>query len=209
MKSFKEYFYLKENVLTDITDIKHIFTSNIVHGNINLQSQRLAILPNWSNIEVIGHFDCSNNRLKTLIGSAKVVDGSFYCWSNKLITLIGAPSSVGENFICGYNKLENLEGAPKRIGLDFKCHNSSNLTSLKDNGIEYIGGDMSFKHCPNIQEDQWQYLPVINGALITDKDLNRNEYLILHKLQALGRIGELRLIGNIEQSEDDDDPFNL
>jgi hypothetical protein len=204
MTNFKDYFYLKEEV---ITDIHHIFETNIAQ-DIDISNQQLTKLPNWMHLIVKGDFDCYSNNLTSLEGAPKEVGGNFYCCNNNLTSLEGAPKEVGRNFSCLDNNLISLEGAPKEVGRHFNCSNNLNLTIL-ESGSKIVSKDFYCFNCPNIREDQWQYLPIINGSLITNKVLNRNELLTLQRLKALGRIGELDLRGNIEQSEDEDDPFNL
>jgi hypothetical protein len=203
MKNFKDYFYLKEPIFktnTSNTDVEYFkllkddILKDIINrsnnneiDNINIASFNLPSLPNLNNFKVIKNFKCS---------------------SNKLITLEGSPSSVGGDFYCSGNKLISIMGASKIIGGGFYCNSMSTLRYLENSGIEYIEEDMNLSNCENIHEDQWQYLPIIGGALITDKDLNRNEYLTLQRLQAQGRIGKLVLTGQIEELEDDD-PFNI
>jgi hypothetical protein len=228
MTNFKEYFYLTEQT---IRDPNHIIKGDYIQ-NIYIANNRLEKLPDYSRITVTGDFDCNNNDIINLIGSPKDVQGTFWCEGNiklenligcskhisgnfecagnqNLITLKGAPRSINRCFNCGYNNsLTSLLYAPETIGENFYCNNFENLTIL-EGGPKIVRGTFNCIGCPSIREDQWQYLPIIGGALITDKDLSRNELLTLQRLQALGRIGELVLRGNIEQSEEDDDPFNL
>jgi hypothetical protein len=164
-------------------------TENSYHQDtIDVSHKWLAKLPDYSNLKI---------------------SGSFLCYDNYIPSLIGSPSSVGGDFDCSENDLKTLAGAPKIVNGSFKCSGNVFLKILKDSGLDYIGHNMYLDNCPNIQEDQWQYLPIIQGTLYTDKDLNRNEILTLQRLKALDRIGKLYLSGKIEQSKDDEDPFNL
>jgi len=76
-----------------------------------------------------GSFDCSCNKLTSLVGAPSSVGGNFSCSRNKLTSLEGAPSSVGGGFLCSDNKLTSLVGAPSSVGGYFSC-SSNNLTSL-------------------------------------------------------------------------------
>jgi hypothetical protein len=244
MQNFKDYFYLKEEV---ITDIHHIFKTNIVQ-EIDISSINLKKIPDYRDIvvkgyfncyynhlttlegapekvggyfncyynhlttlegapeKVGGYFNCSNNDLSTLEGAPKKVGGNFICFNNHLTNLLGAPETVGGNFYCFNNHLTTLLGAPETVGGGFYCYNNP-LTTL-EGGPKFVKGDFNCKECFNIKEDQWKHLPIINGALITDKNLTRDEYLTLQRLQSRGRIGKLELTGKIEELEDDD-PFNF
>jgi hypothetical protein len=75
-------------------------------------------------------FDCSDNKLTTLMGAPQSVRGRFVCDSNQLTSLAHAPEYVGRDFICNRNQLTNLVGAPEEVGVDFNCH-SNPLTSLE------------------------------------------------------------------------------
>ena len=79
---------------------------------------------------VVGErFDCSNNRLTSLVGAPREVGESFACENNRLTSLEGAPRKVGWGFFCSNNQLTSLEGAPQEVVCDFRCYNNR-LTSL-------------------------------------------------------------------------------
>jgi len=88
--------------------------------------------------EVIGNFDCSNNKFTTLEGSPEYVSEFFWCSHNKLTTLKGAPRKVRGGFICSDNELVSLEGAPRYVGFEFLCLRNR-LRSL-EGAPEYVGG---------------------------------------------------------------------
>ncbi len=87
---------------------------------------------------VDGDFVCRNNKLTSLIGAPEKVHGCFSCESNQLTSLEGAPTVVGEDFDCGSNKLTSLIGAPKEVGGDFFC-NYNKLTTLKGSPEKIVG----------------------------------------------------------------------
>ena len=73
-------------------------------------------------VDVVGDFDCSSERLKTLSGvKFGKVSGDFDCRYNQLTTLEGAPQEVGESFYCDENQLTTLKGAPQKVGEHFVC----------------------------------------------------------------------------------------
>ena len=76
-------------------------------------------------------FDISENKLTSLEGCPKYVEGTFYCSDNNLKSLIGCPKEVGGNFYCENNQLITLEVAPEYVGGYFHCKNNPNLKSLK------------------------------------------------------------------------------
>ncbi len=100
-----------------------------VDGDVNLMSFSFENLPLKFN-KVSGSFDCSDNKLTSLIGSPKEVGGDFYCYNNQLTSLIGSPKEVGGGFDCYNNQLTSLEGSPERVGGFFYC-NYNQLTSLE------------------------------------------------------------------------------
>ncbi len=78
---------------------------------------------------VTSDFGCSDNRLSSLEGCPREVNGFFDCSNNQLTSLEGAPERVSDIFDCSSNKLTSLEGAPQEVDT-FDC-NSNRLTSLK------------------------------------------------------------------------------
>lgn len=115
-----------------------------INGKLVTQETRNEI---W-----VGDFWCDHNKLTSLTGSPKEVDGrvsfahnnlmslkdspkkvskDFICMNNKLTSLIGAPKEVGGHFVCVANNLTSLEGASKNVGGTFDCSNNK-LTNLKD-----------------------------------------------------------------------------
>ncbi len=107
-----------------------LYVKNGSKGNLSLQFLKLTELPViLKDITVGADFDCSNNKLTSLINAPKFVGGTFYCENNKLTSLDGATEYVGGNFGCIRNNLTSLTGAPKSVGRDFGC-SYNNLTSL-------------------------------------------------------------------------------
>jgi hypothetical protein len=89
---------------------------------------------------VDGSFDCTNNRLTTLIGSPRVVTGDFNCSMNDLTSLEHSPITVGGDFLCYGNNLVNLIGITVKVVGDLSCHNNL-LTSLEGCPKE-VGGEL-------------------------------------------------------------------
>ena len=103
-----------------------LYVKNGSKGNLSLQFLKLTELPViLKDITVGADFDCSNNKLTSLINAPKFVGGNFNCSYNELTSLEGAPKTVGENFGCSFNKLTSLVGAPKSVGEDFYCRNNN------------------------------------------------------------------------------------
>lgn len=89
----------------------------LVRGSIRLSGKGMTQLPDLSNVDVLGNFQCDSNLLINLKGSPRSVGEGFYCYNNQLVTLEGASRSVKGTFYCSCNRrLANLEGAPE----DFK-----------------------------------------------------------------------------------------
>jgi len=95
-----------------------------VDGDVHLYKKNLTKLPIKFNY-VSCFFDCSDNKLTSLIGAPKSVGGFFDCSDNKLTSLIGAPKSVGGYFNCYGNELTSLIGGPEYVGGDYYyCYNN-------------------------------------------------------------------------------------
>jgi hypothetical protein len=100
-----------------------------VDGPVDLRNRNLEQLP-LKFRTVKGYFDCSHNKLTSLIGAPKTVLKNFFVCNNNLLTdLKGAPQEVETDFICSNNLLESLEGCPQ-IVREFSCRNN-NLQTLE------------------------------------------------------------------------------
>lgn len=113
-------------------------------SNINFSNYDFYILPDLSDLDISGDFDCSNNnKLKSLKGAPKNVLGTFNCSNNNLNSLEGSPESVGVDFVCHSSELKSLKGAPESVGRNFDC-DYNNLTSL-EGAPKSVGGNFSFE----------------------------------------------------------------
>jgi len=111
------------------------------YSNVDFYNKGFYILPDLSDLEIKGDFDCSGNKLNSLKGAPKSVGVSFNCSYNKLKSLHGAPESVGVDFYCNNNSLNSLEGSPKSVGRDFNSSENS-LNSL-EGSPKSVGGGFS------------------------------------------------------------------
>ena len=69
--------------------------------NVYLDRKGLSEFPDYIRFgRVRGSFNCSNNRLVSLVGCPRTVDKFFACNNNELTSLEGCPKSVGKDFIC-------------------------------------------------------------------------------------------------------------
>jgi hypothetical protein len=94
-----------------------------VEGSVFMSGSNFTKIPiKFGN--VTGCFDCSNNKLTSLIGSPQSVGVNFYCYRNQLTSLIGSPQSIGDDFYCHRNELTSLVGAPQLVFGDFNCTNN-------------------------------------------------------------------------------------
>jgi hypothetical protein len=67
-------------------------------------------------VDVRGSFWCQGQGLRDFLGIRfGEVSVSFSCSENQMKTLEGSPRMVGENFFCNENPLISLEGAPEVI----------------------------------------------------------------------------------------------
>jgi hypothetical protein len=87
-----------------------------VNGNVDLYSLYMEKFP-FEFLEkfpfqfgkVTGHFNCSNNKLTSLINCPYYVGGFFSCSNNKLTSLQHCPRYVGNYFSCTHNPLTSCK----------------------------------------------------------------------------------------------------
>ena len=137
-----------------------------VNGGVWLIERKWTEIPEWlKDVEILGSFSCSGNKLTTmkncpqkiggsfwcnnnllssLEGCAKEISGHFECDNNLLISLKGSPKNVEGYFSCSNNQLSTLEGCVKNVGLDFWCE--YNVLSSLEGCPETIKGDF---YCKN------------------------------------------------------------
>jgi hypothetical protein len=98
-----------------------------------------------------GDFNCSNNKLTSLVGAPHSVGISFFCHNNLLTTLEHAPPQVGKSFICKGNRLISLVGAPDTINGSFDC-SENRLGSLTSGPVTVNGTyDCSHNRLPDLE----------------------------------------------------------
>lgn len=143
--------------------------SLFVIGNLYVGARGLELLPDLSRVTVEGCFDCSDNKLVSLIGLPDATDydlsdnllaslhdapekvrGHFNVKRNRLETLAGAPRWVGETFDCSENPLPTLAGGPDRV-VNYYCRQTQikNLKGIAD----YVGKYVDCSHIPGIMLD--------------------------------------------------------
>jgi hypothetical protein len=119
---------------------------------ISLSNENLYFLPNISDIEWVGDFNCSHNpSLTSLSGAPQKIGRYFNCYNNPSLTsLSGAPQQVGGNFNCYNNpSLTSLSGAPQQVGGTFNCFNNRSLTSLSG-APQQVGRDFNCYRNPSL-----------------------------------------------------------
>jgi hypothetical protein len=93
-----------------------LYIRNGSKGNLVLRLMNLTELPEiLKNVSVDGSFDCSNNKLTSLINAPKSVVISFYCSTNHLTSLEGAPKFVGGDFYCTDNPVQFTRKGVKSV----------------------------------------------------------------------------------------------
>jgi hypothetical protein len=83
----------------------------------------------------------------------KKIGGSFNCSVNKLTTLVGGPTHVLHNYVAGRNLLSSFEGFPEFVGMQMQFQNNR-FTSLKGihkhlkrcNGTLFANGNKIVSH---------------------------------------------------------------
>ena len=95
-------------------------------------------------VDVNDGVDISDRDLTFIPVKFNVVRGTFNCSYNKLTTLIGSPYKIGNKFICNANPFKSLIGSPKEIDNGFYCY-SNCLTSLEGLSIINIMNNSIYK----------------------------------------------------------------
>lgn len=114
-----------------------------VYNDVILINKNLSCLPVQFGI-VKGCFNCSHNKLTTLLGTPKNVYGFFDCSHNLLSSLQYMPTNVISYINCSHNKLNTLKSCNKYIYSNFNC--SYNLLhDFQDFPIE-VKGNLNFKN---------------------------------------------------------------
>ena len=108
-----------------------------VDGDVNLYSRGLTELPLKFN-KVTSDFNCSDNKLKSLKGSPKIVFGTFRCTGCGLTSLEYSPEYIGVDFLCGYNNIKDLYGISDNIGYYFHCHHNPIESIFERVNIDFI-----------------------------------------------------------------------
>jgi hypothetical protein len=90
-------------------------------GDVRLDEKGLESIPYQFN-RVVGYFDCSYNKLKSLYGTPYYVTNTFYCTANDLTNLEYSPlEAVGFEWVNVEHKtLKDLVGMTKYIKHQFK-----------------------------------------------------------------------------------------
>lgn len=120
-----------------------------IEGNLNLSNMGLTRLPDLSDCQVNGSFDCSHNPLTSLRGCPMYVCGDFTCTHTNITTLkhmSNVEDSFDANINLSHNKLKNLQGMSESIDvLDAFIDVSHNdLTNLCGIGR---AGQIKFLNC--------------------------------------------------------------
>ena len=84
----------------------------------------MRYLKNYNTFILESYLSYSSEDLTTLVGLdlPEKHDGDFDCSNNKLISLIGSPKEISGDFICTYNKITNLDDIEINVGGDFCCY---------------------------------------------------------------------------------------
>lgn len=98
-----------------------------------------------------------HNKLISLKGCPKRLQGNFDVYANKLTTLKYGPEFVGARYNCSRNQLISLEGSPKSVGGSFNCSHNQ-ITSPK-------GMPVFVKGAVNGRENPF----VLTRKMITDR----------------------------------------
>ncbi len=80
------------------------------------------------------------NKITSLEGCYKQINGDFFCNDLNLESLKGCPEIVEGYFVCASNKLTSLEYAPKKINGYFGCTNNkiSEIEKIPEGALSII-----------------------------------------------------------------------
>lgn len=115
---------------------------------------------------VDGFFDCSNNKLTSLLGSPHKVTQYFSCEYNKLNSLSYGPSDVGGNYICSYNKIKSLTNCPQVVLSHFICEGNP-ITNISKFNTQFK--ELFFHNTI----DYKKIIPILNNFYV-EKEQNNN-----------------------------------
>lgn len=78
-----------------------------VYEDVNMTTMGLSEIP--IKFEYVkGNFNCSGNKIRSLLNSPREVDGDFNCSYNDLGSLLYSPDKIGGNFDCSNNHIQDL-----------------------------------------------------------------------------------------------------
>jgi hypothetical protein len=79
------------------------------------------------------YYKCSNNKLTSLKGMPRTINGDFWCFKNRLTSFEGCARTIKGNLNGNNNKLlTSLEGGPSFVGGNVHLFNCPKLTSLQN-----------------------------------------------------------------------------
>lgn len=138
-----------------------------VKGDVDISGKGLTALPiQFRKVE--GKFDCSNNKLKQLIGAPKSVV-EFDCSDNDLFNLLFSPKEA-EVFKCSNNRILSFEGIPAKLK-ELHCE-KNRIKSLK--GLPEILGGVLVADCRIAYNEIKDKTGVEFLTLISDKEALNN-----------------------------------
>ena len=108
MKNTQKRYFVQDFKTYDIFRLPKNF---VVKGDLDISNMDLFDdeMPDLSDVTVMGNFDCSWKRRKTLKGTPKIINGDFIC-SDNLITSFEYGPVKAKRYICMRNNLETLKG---------------------------------------------------------------------------------------------------
>jgi hypothetical protein len=129
-----------------------------VHEDVILLNQKLAFIPLQFN-KVSGSFNCSYNKITSLVGCPVEVSGNFICSGNYLTSLEHCPVTVGSSFYCYDNNISSLVYFPTNLGGAFICHTTKLPHELID--LSFSDFEVFYKYMNYY--DVWRPKFNING----------------------------------------------
>lgn len=145
-------------------------------------------------VDVDNFVDISAKNLSYIPVQFGVVESFFDCSYNRLISLIGSPKKVGNNFNCSYNLLTSLKGTPKETG-GYLTHNNPYLDSITDLPISLFKKSLNYGWYVNfnykIKQEYFKKHIKDNSELI---DIIKNDIYLQDYYKTLVRKNKLKEI---------------
>lgn len=166
-----------------------------VHNLFNINTQNNLFSINDTTIKNLHDF-------KNIHSKFIIIQNALY-----IENLIGLNESI-RNIKLIFTSIKSLKGIPKTIQ-NLELDECADLVDLSGLSGLYLN-TLSIKNCHRIPFNQWVNMPTINKLHYENEEepIPYKLQLEFQRLKAIGKIGELKLVGELE-NYNEDDPFNI